>query len=86
MMQLTVGALGVNNGVRKSELLHYVLLNPFHSLLVLFGKSYIEYLSLQLFVFVHNFERNEWEVVTVLDSDGGSQAIYGINRFVLQIK
>ena len=85
-MQLTVGALGVNNGVRESELLYYVLLNPFHSLLVLFGKSYIEYLSLQLFVFVHNFERNEWEVVTVLDSDGGSQAIYGINHFVLQIK
>ena len=38
-MQLTVGALGVNNGVRKSELLYYVLLNPFHSLLVLFGKK-----------------------------------------------
>ena len=36
-------------------------------------------------MFVHNFERNEWEVVTVLDSDGGSQAIYGIDFFVLQV-
>ena len=41
---------------------------------------------LQLFVFVHNFERDKWEVVPVLDSDGGSQAIYGINCFVLQVK
>ena len=29
---------------------------------------------------MHNFERNEWEVVIVLDTDGGSQAIYGNDK------